>query len=231
MFAAVVQSKTHWYESLAFNWFDLALVALLIFGYWRGRKRGMSRECLPVLFWLSSLCACAALYQIVAEQLMTGSWVRSVFGKPFTDRTAVNIGSYLLIMFGVYLVFAILNRAFKAKLEGSNAFGGSEYYLGMLAGVVRYACILLVGLALLNAPFYSAAEIAASKLYKLNTYAAGGGAKGLENDTGDFIPDLSEIQESVFKGSFFGPFIKENMGYVLINTVAPGKKARVASAH
>jgi hypothetical protein len=28
-----------------------------------------------------------------------------------------------------------------------------------------------------------------------------------------------------------GPFIKNHMGYVLINTVAPGKKTHVAGAH
>jgi len=228
MFAVVVHNNKQWYQNLVFNWFDLALVALLVFGFWRGRKRGMSRECLPVLFWMAVLGAGAAGYPIVANQLLTGSWVRTIFGKPFTNHTAVDVGSYLLIMFAVYLVFAILNRVFKARLEGSNAFGGSEYYLGMVAGVLRYVCMLLVALAFLNAPYYSPAEIAASKLYKLNTYAAGGGAKGLENDTGDFIPDLAEIQASVFKDSMMGPFIKDDLGYVLINSVPPGKKSHAA---
>jgi uncharacterized membrane protein required for colicin V production len=230
MFAAAVHKTTPWYQNLAFNWFDVALVAVLAFGYWRGRKRGMSRECLPLILWLGVVIAGALAYQIVGDYLLTGSLVKTVFGKNFTDRTAVYISSYLLIALAVYIFFAILNRAFKAKLEGSNAFGGSEYYLGMVAGTVRYACILFFGLALLNAPFYTAQEIAATKLYKLNTYAAGG-VKGMESDNGDFIPDLAEVQASVFKSSMLGPFIKNNLGYVLINSVAPVKKPHAAGAH
>jgi uncharacterized membrane protein required for colicin V production len=222
MFAAV-HSNTQWYQNLAFNWFDVALVAVLVFGYWRGRKRGMSRECLPVFFWISVVAAGAAGYQLLGDQLLNGKMVKSVWGKNFTNRTEVYIASYALIALVVYIIFAILNRAFKARLEGSNAFGSNEYYLGMFAGVIRYACILLVALALLNAPFYSAQEIAASKLYKLNTYAAGGNIKGLENDTGDFIPDLSEIQTSVFQGSFMGPIIKNNLSVLLINAIPLSK--------
>ena len=231
MFLAAVVKATPWYRNLAFNWFDVAVVAMLAFGYWRGRKRGMSRECLPVLFWIVVVVAGAAGYQLIGDQLMNGSWVKTIFGKNFRDQTPVLIGSYLFIALIVYIFFAMLSRAFKAKLEGSNAFGGSEYYLGMVSGVIRYLCILFFFLAMLNAPYYSPAEIAASKLYKLNTYAAGGGIKGMEGDTGDFIPDLCEVQTSVFKSSMTGPFIKNNMGYALIQTVTPGKKPKAAAAH
>lgn len=218
MFAAALHNQKQWYQSLAFNWFDLALLALLAFGFWRGRKRGMSRECLPVLFWISVLLAGAFGYKLLGDQFLNGEWVKSLFGKNFVNRTQVFMYSYAIIAFGVYLIYAILNRAFKAKLEGSNAFGGSEYYLGILAGIVRYACIVLVALALMHAPFYSAAEIAASKAYKLDTFGSKG-VKGLEDDTGDYIPDFSEIQESIFKGSLLGPFIKDNLSVLLINAV------------
>jgi uncharacterized membrane protein required for colicin V production len=231
MFAAAIHKNMQWYQNLGFNWFDVALVAVLVFGWWRGRKRGMSLECLPAAFWLVVVIAGAAAYPLIGDYLLNGSLVKTVFGKNFTNRTAVYICSYLLVMLVAYIIFAMVNRAFKARLEGSNAFGSSEYYLGMGAGVLRFACILLVALALLNAPYYTAAEIAASKLYKLNTYAAGGGIRGMEGDTGNFIPDLSEVQDSVFKDSMTGPFIKNHMGYVLINTVAPGKKTHVAGAH
>ena len=47
MFAAVIQKTTPWWQHFAFNWFDVALVLVLAFGFWRGRKRGMTKELLP----------------------------------------------------------------------------------------------------------------------------------------------------------------------------------------
>ena len=218
MFAAAIHNQKQWYQSLSFNWFDVALVALLAFGFWRGRKRGMSRECLPVTFWICVVAAGAFGYQPLGDQFLHADWVKSAYGRNFVDRAEVYMSSYGLCAFGVYLIFAILNRAFKAKLEGSNAFGGSEYYLGILAGIVRYACIVLVALALAHAPFYSAAEIAASKITKQELLGSRG-VKGLENDTGDYIPDFSEIQDSIFKGSLIGPFIRDNLSMLLINAL------------
>jgi len=37
------------------------------------------------------------------------------------------------------------------QIIGSDVFGNAEYYLGMCAGAVRYACVTLVVLAFLNA--------------------------------------------------------------------------------
>ena len=45
------------------------------------------------------------------------------------------------------------------KLVTNAVFGNLEYYLGMVAGVVRFACILLFGLALLNAPIVTDKEL------------------------------------------------------------------------
>ena len=227
---AVIAKTTPWYQQLAFNWFDLALLGMLAFGFWRGRRRGMSRECLPVLFWLSVVFAGGFGYALVGDQFLSGSAIKSLFGKNFTNRTSVYIWSYVLIMLAVYTVFAALARAFKARLEGSNAFGGSEYYLGILAGIVRYAAILVVALAFLNAPFYTAAEISASKQFKLDNFGAKG-VKGMENDTGEFIPDVPEIQTSVFKNSLLGPFIKKSLSCLLIDTTAPGKKPHTTVSH
>ena len=42
------------------------------------------------------------------------------------------------------------------RMGENNFFGGGEYYLGMSSGMVRFACMLLAVLALLNAPYYTA---------------------------------------------------------------------------
>ena len=70
----------------------------------------------------------------------------------------------------------------------------------MIAGIIRFACILLFFLALLNAPYYSAAEIAATKAYNNRWY--GGGMKEF---SGDFFPSLQQVQAGVFVNSISGP--------------------------
>jgi uncharacterized membrane protein required for colicin V production len=218
MIAAAAQ-KTAFHFTL--NWFDVALVLILAFGFWRGRKRGMSREFLPVSLWLTLVIACGFGYRWVGDQLAHYGVIRSAFGKTFNEHTASYLAGYLLIAFVVLLIFSFVNRAFKAKLEGSNAFGSTEYYYGIGAGMIRYASIVLVALALLNAPFYSAADIAAAKAF--NNRWFGGGMKEF---SGDFIPSVQEVQAGVFKESISGQIIKEYMGMVLIDTTSasPVKK-------
>ena len=210
MIAAVVQKTA--FQNFSLNWFDVALGLIIAFGFWRGRKRGMSREFLPVFFWLTLVLAGSYGYEWVADQLVHYGVIKSVFGKAFNEHTASYLTGYLLIALVVQIIFSILNRMFKAKLEGSNAFGGSEYYFGIAAGMIRYACMVIVALALLNAPIYSAADIAAAKAY--NNKWFGGGMKDF---SGDFIPSVQEVQASVFKESLMGPLIKDKLSLLLIN--------------
>jgi hypothetical protein len=44
----------------------------------------------------------------------------------------------------------------------------------------------------------------------------------MQQYSGDFIPSLYEIQDSVFKKSFAGKFIKDYLIILLINPVTPG---------
>jgi hypothetical protein len=90
----------------------------------------------------------------------------------------------------------------------------------MVSGVLRYGCILIFALALLNAPHYTQADNLAAKAF--NNRWFGGGMSGY---SGDFFPTLSEIQASVFKDSLTGPFLKNNLSVLLVNTVGPGGPA------
>jgi hypothetical protein len=71
-----------------------------------------------------------------------------------------------------------------------------------------------VALALLNAPYYTAADIAQAKAYSKRWY--GGGQEGYN---GDFFPTLQSVQESVFQKSFTGKFIKDYADVMLVNSV------------
>jgi hypothetical protein len=132
------------------------------------------------------------------------------------------LSSYLLIVLLVIFAYSFVKGRFKAKLEGSSAFGSSEYYLGMLTGVVRYACTLMAALAVLNAPVYSSAEIQAKQAYDRRWY-------GGDMFTGNYLPDLQTVQSSVFRDSFIGPFIKDNLSLLLVDTQSGGVRKPTAS--
>ena len=201
-----------------FNWFDVTLVVLIMFGLWRGRKHGMSKEFLPVSQWIFIMVASALSYPFIGDWLMHSEQAKMIFGKNYADRTAVFVTGYLTVALLVFVIFVALRRHFGPKLVGSTVFGSSEYYLGMISGAIRYACMTITVLALLNAPVYTAAEIQAKKAY--NNRWFGGGMKDYK---GDFFPTLDEVQSSVFKVSLTGPLIRDNLSILLINPAPPVK--------
>ena len=210
------------WHKLTFSWFDGALICVLAFGFWRGRKRGMTKELVPTLKWVSILLAAGLCHPILADFLVQTGYVRKVFGNAVHEQTAALITAYLLIALVVFIIFTAIGRKVNPKIEGSNFFGGNEYYWGVVAGLVRYVSLLLIALALLNAPHYSQADIEADKAYNNRWY--GGGMKEF---SGDFIPSVYEVQDTVFKKSLVGPLIKDNLSILLINSTS----ANIKTAH
>jgi len=219
MIATAVLKTTPWWQNLSLNWFDVAIVLVLAFGFWRGRKRGMSREALPTAFWLVAVIGAGFGDQPLGNLLLSTGYVKQVFGTSVNERTMAYVVSYLAIFLVAFMVYSMLAKVFKEKVSGSNAFGGGEYYLGIIAGMVRYACIALFFLSLLNAPYYSAADIAAQKAYN-NRWFGG----GLKDYNGDFIPSIAEIQADVFQHSLAGQAIHSDLSALLIQSNAPWKK-------
>ncbi len=191
-------------DQLPFNLFDLLVVVVLVAGLTRGRKHGMSEELIGLIEWLVILFGCAALYQAGGQ--MIGGFT-TMFGE---------LSRYLLAYMGAALVILLLfvgiKRVLGGKLVGSDIFGQSEYYLGMVSGVARCTCMLLVGLALLNARYFSPKEVRAMQAYQDDVYGS------------DFFPTLQSIQTSVFDKSLTGPWIKDNLGFLLIKPTEPETK-------
>ena len=212
-------STVPWWQNLSLNWFDVALLLILAFGFWRGRKRGMSREALPTLMWLIAVIAGGFGCQFLGDLLLKTGYVGKVFGAGYNQRTMCLVICYLLIGLVALTVHGLLKKVFKEKIAGSNAFGDGEYYLGIISGMIRYFCITIFFLALLNAPFYSTGEIAADKVFKNRWF--GGGEK---NFKGDFFPSVYDIQSDIFKKSITGSAIKNYLEPVLIQNGAPAKK-------
>jgi len=219
MIAAATQIPAN--GKMLFNWFDVALIGMVILGFWRGRKNGMSKEFIPLVQWLVTIIGGAFGYQPLGDELIRLGVIRDVFGKNFTELTAAYLTAYLLITVVVLVVFSSFKRWAKAKLEGSTAFGSGEYYLGIVAGVLRFLCMVLFALALLNAPVYTQADVIQARNF--NNRWFGGGVQGYN---GDFFPTPNEVQSSVFKDSLAGPFLKDNLAVLLINTIPPGHEVR-----
>ena len=190
-------------DNLPFNWFDVLLVIVLIVGLRQGRKHGMSEELIGMLMWIAIAVGCAIVYLPIGDLIAHNS----IFSL---------LSGYLMGYVGIALVitftFIYLRRALGGKLVGSDIFGKSEFYLGMLAGVVRFSCILIAGVALLNARYYNPAEIQAAQKYQNDVYGS------------NFFPSLYEIQAQVFEKSLAGPWIKRELGFLLIKPTAPEVK-------
>ena len=193
-------------EQLPFNLFDLVVIVVLALGIFRGRKHGMSEELLSLATWLAILFGCAALYQPGGELL---AQFTSMFGRLSCYLVAYVAGALLFS-----LLFAGIRRVLGGKLLGSDIFGRSEYYLGMGSGLIRFSCMLLAALALLNARYFSPTEVKAREKFDNDVYGS------------SFFPTLHSVQSTVFDRSLTGPWIKENLGFLLIKPTQPEHKEK-----
>jgi uncharacterized membrane protein required for colicin V production len=190
---------------LPINLFDLVVIAALAAGILRGRKHGMSEELLNLLKWLAILVGCAAAYEPGADLIRQFT---NMFSR-LTCNLIAYVGGALLI----FLLFVGIKRLFSGKLVGSDVFGRSEYYLGMGSGLVRSSCMLLAALALLNARYFSPTEVRAMERFQNDMYGS------------NFFPTLHTLQTTVFDRSLTGPWIKENLGFLLIKPTESEDKA------
>lgn len=190
-------------DQLPVNVFDFTLAAFLLGGLFRGRKHGMSEELMLLLKWLLIVGTAGALYRPLGNMLAESS--------PFSL-----LSSYLMVYVVIVLVilglFALVKHSLGGKLVGSDVFGRAEYYLGMGSGLVRFACMLVVGLALLNARYFSPAEVRAMERYQNDLYGS------------NFFPGLQTAQATVFEQSATGPWIRDNLSFLLIHPTPPQDK-------
>ena len=188
-------------NSLPLNWFDFLLLIIVLSGVLVGRKRGMSNEVLDVVQWITIVVVGALLYKPVGGLLADYSGFSLRWGY---------VTIYLLLALVVKIVFNLFKRGVGQKLGGSDAFGNTEYYLGMLAGAVRFLCILLFFLALFHAPLYTDAELAAQAKEM---------ARNFETIT---FPTFGSIQRDIFRESLSGKALDEYAPFLLIESSGTG---------
>jgi hypothetical protein len=141
-------------------------------------------------------------YQPVAHLLLSFT---SVFGL-----LSMYVATYMALALIITIIFSIIRKQVGAKLIGSDAFGSAEYYLGMIAGLFRYACILIVGMSFLHAPLYTAEQVKAKTKYQEDNFGT------------TFFLTVPELQRQVFKASLAGKFVDEYLQIVLITPTAGG---------
>jgi len=188
---------------MPFNWFDIAIVLFLALGIQRGRKHGMSQEMILVLKWLAIIVVGGLGYSVIGDTISDNS--------VFTHLSAY-LMAYIVIALGITVAFWVITKLAKGKLVGSDAFGSGEYYLGMIAGLVRYVCIAIFVLSLLNARKYSEKEISDDVKFQNDVYGS------------TYFPKLYTVQDDVFKNSLLGPHIHDELGFLLIKGTYPETK-------
>jgi len=188
-------------DKLPINFFDLLVLIVVMTGFWSGRKHGMSGELLRLLTWLAVLFGCAFGYQPVGDYLTRFS---DIFG-PLSAYLTAYVGLAVVILLACFGV----RRVFGERLVGSSIFGHTEYYLGMGSGVVRSLCILMAGLAMLNARLYTNSETKAMIDFQNDVYGS------------NYFPTLRSVQASVFQHSLAGPYIQQYLSFLLIKPTHP----------
>ena len=214
--AAAPKDKPFGLDSFNLVWFDVVVAILVIVGFVVGKKRGMSLELLDVFQWLLIVVVASLYYAPLAAMLS------SLAGL---GRLASNLICYITIAVLIKVAFTAIKTAVGEKLVGSDIFGRMEYYFGALAGALRFFCMIMVALAIMNAEVVNVAEIEKAK--KAQTAELGS----------TFFPTLAEIRQDMLYKSIVGRNIREHMADQLIspnagtgNATAPLNRSKGAGA-
>lgn len=183
---------------LHLNWFDLIVVVWLIIGFFRGRKNGMSQELLPLTQWIAVVVVASLFYRVIAF--------------PLSQRSGLTLlpcvlAAYVFLGCLVYGLLGNLKKKLDDKFQEGDYFGKGEYYLGMASGVIRFTCILICLLAVMNSRIITKAEREATlKMQK-------------QNFEDIRFPTYGEIQNTVLLESSTGNFVRAYLPHFLIAPV------------
>lgn len=178
-----------------FNWFDGVVLVLLTVGCLRGRKRGMSEELLSLCQWLAIVVIGSLYCEWLAHHFLRITGMPPAWAK---------LIAYVLLLSGNILAVTLIKKAVGEKLVGSDLFGRLEYYLGIVAGMIRYACMIIAFLAVMNIPYYSPQEVAATRKANQETYGSVS------------LPNFIDLQIDILHLSYTSKLVKENLETLLI---------------
>jgi uncharacterized membrane protein required for colicin V production len=181
--------------------FDGFVAIVLAIGLLRGRKRGISEEFLDVLQWICIVLGAGFGYRFVGDLLISQAKFPVLLG---------NVVAYLVCAAIVLFLFRMVKRAVGEKLVQGDVFGRFEFYLGMIAGVVRFFCILMFVLAIVHAKYSTPQD--RERFAKLQR----------DNFGSISFPTFDELQYAIFFKSLSGNEIEKHLSMVLIQPKPPG---------
>lgn len=190
------------FGSLSFNYIDGIVAVWLIIGIILGRKGGMTQQLLPCLKWIAIAAVAGLFYGPLASIIYksTTGAVTQLWSK---------VIAYVIIALAINMVFIWIKAAIGEKLTGSDYFGGYEYYLGMLAGLIRFACIFIVLCAIMHVRVYTLADLAEDEKEQ---------RKNFEDIR---FPTYSSVQYAILRESFTGRSIDQYLHPILISSTNP----------
>lgn len=191
----------------AINWFDMLVVVLILLGVRQGRKVGMSGEVLGMSYWV------CLVFGAGLGHVWVGVFIQSK--APLGTGYSLVIG-YLLIAMLLRLIFERIKAANAEKLAKGDMFKGMEYYLGMMAGALRVACMVVVFIALLHGRFISHADRVAAARVQQDSFGA------------VLFPSFVLFHSAVFYESLAGRMLAAHAGWLLIPAMPPGAPASQA---
>lgn len=180
---------------------DFAYLMVLVAGFIVGKKRGMSAELIDVFQWLVIITVAGMAHRSIANSITSLAQLSKVFA---------NILAYGSLALGIKVFFIVIKDRMGEKLVGSDIFGSFEYYLGMAAGTLRFACMIVVFISILGARQYTDVEIQRSLAQQ-------------EKDLGTtFFPTFGGFQRQAIQRSIVGRFVTKYLADYIITPSLPG---------
>lgn len=116
---------------MTLNWFDIALVLLILWSAVAGLRAGLARVVVGFLAMLAGLLAGFWFYRVVAERLMP--WVRT--------PTVANVVGFLIIFVGSLVVGALISSLL-SRFFNWMGLTWFNHFLGGVAGFLRGAVMI-----------------------------------------------------------------------------------------
>jgi membrane protein required for colicin V production len=116
---------------MSFNWFDIALILIVVWSALTGFRAGLARVVVGLIAAVCGLIAGFWFYGLTAEKLMP--WVKTV--------TAADILGFLIIFVGV-LILGSLVSTLLSRLFNWIGLSWFNHFLGGIAGILRGALLI-----------------------------------------------------------------------------------------
>src|SRR4051794_18633279 len=89
------------FAGIPLSWIDFVTVIVLLVGFLRGRKRGLSEEILDTTMWIAIVALGALFYRTLADLMAM---------KPMFSRLTYCVSAYIVIALVLKIIFAIIKK-------------------------------------------------------------------------------------------------------------------------